>query len=149
MGSLSRLGGRLPRHKPKNTELHLWKYVQKYNKHTRMVRNQISMLNLKLLAKLLDHFSIQILSIIYNELAQHTVAVNDILFQKRSITTQVMLLYEAASTHLVKQSMATKIYSCPFEAFRIIGLMKSIPQAEKGHCAVREFRGWGGTFFLF
>ena len=69
MGSLSRLGGRLPRHKPKNTGLHLWKYVQKYNKHTRMVRNQISMLNLKLLAKLLDHFSIQILSIIYNELA--------------------------------------------------------------------------------
>ena len=40
------------------------------------------MLNLKLLAKLLDHLSIQILPIICNKLSWNVVAANDILFKK-------------------------------------------------------------------
>ena len=50
--------------------------------YLRMVGNQILVFDLKLLAKLLDHFPIQILSVICNELSWYAVVANDVLFQE-------------------------------------------------------------------
>ena len=47
-----------------------------------MVRNQISVFNLELLAKLLDYLPIQIFSVVYNELCWFDVVENDVLFQE-------------------------------------------------------------------
>ena len=44
------------------------------------------MFDLELLAKLLDHFPIQILFVICNELSWYTVTVNDVLFQNWATT---------------------------------------------------------------
>ena len=50
--------------------------------HLRMVGNRILVFDLELLAKLLDHFSIQVFSIINNELSWYVVMANDVLFQE-------------------------------------------------------------------
>ena len=48
----------------------------------RIVRNKIPVFDLELLAKLLDHFSIQVFSIINNELSWYVIVANDVLFQE-------------------------------------------------------------------
>ena len=53
-----------------------------YAIHLGAVGNQILVYNLELLAKLLNHFAIQIISVICSELSWHTVAANVVLFQE-------------------------------------------------------------------
>ena len=50
--------------------------------HLRAIRNQISVLNLELLAELLDHFPVYVCPIIYNKLSWHTVAENNVMFKE-------------------------------------------------------------------
>ena len=50
--------------------------------HLRKIRNRILVFDLELLAKLLDHFPIQIFSVIYNELSWYAIEVNNFLFQE-------------------------------------------------------------------
>ena len=45
-------------------------------------KDKIPVFDLELLAKLLDHFSIQVFSIISNELSWYVVMANDVLFQE-------------------------------------------------------------------
>ena len=52
--------------------------------HLGAVGKQILVYNLELLAKLLNHFPIQIISVIYNELSWYAVAANVVLFQELS-----------------------------------------------------------------
>ena len=49
------------------------------------------------------------------------------------ITDRVTLAYKAASIYFVKQSMMTKMNPYPLEAFRVIGLITSMPHIKKGH----------------
>ena len=53
-----------------------------YTIHLGVIGNRILVFNLELLAKLLVHFPIQILSIICNELSWCIVMANDVLFQE-------------------------------------------------------------------
>ena len=53
-----------------------------YTIHLTTVRNRILVFGLELLAKLLNYFPIQIISIICNELCWHAIATNDVLFQE-------------------------------------------------------------------
>ena len=50
--------------------------------HLRTVGNQTLVFDLELLAKLLDHFPIQIFPIINNDHSWYSVAANDVLFQE-------------------------------------------------------------------
>ena len=50
--------------------------------HLRAIRNQISVLDLELLAELLDHFPVYVCPIICNELSWHTVVANNVVFQE-------------------------------------------------------------------
>ena len=43
------------------------------------------------------------------------------------------VLKDSSSIHLEKQSIATTMYLCPFEAFGLISPIMSIPHATKGH----------------
>ena len=52
--------------------------------HLGAVGNQILVFDFELLAKLLDHFPIQILSVIYNQFSWYAVLANDVLFQESS-----------------------------------------------------------------
>ena len=53
-----------------------------YTIHLRAIGNQISVLDLELLAELLDHFPIQVRPIIYNELSRHAITANNVMFQE-------------------------------------------------------------------
>ena len=52
--------------------------------HLGEVGNRILVFDFELFAKLLDHFPIQIISVIYNQFSWYTVAANDVLFQESS-----------------------------------------------------------------
>ena len=60
-------------------------------------------------------------------------------------TSLVTLAYEAASTHLVKYSMATKMKWCSFEALGSIALIMFMPYIENGHNADNTFNGTSGA----
>src|SRR4051812_43634489 len=66
----------------------------------------------------------------------------------RATTFLVTEANEAASTHFVKYSIATRIKRCSLEAVGLISPIISIPHIAKGQGAVRTFNGTGGTCTL-
>ena len=89
------------------------------------------MFDFELLAKLLDHFPIQIISIIYNKFSWYAVAANDVLFQESS-HHGLGDAFVGSGFHTVgkvidgHQDTLMSIWG-----FGITGPMTSIPQPEK------------------
>ena len=67
----------------------------------------------------------------------------------RATCLAIITKQEAISTHLVKQSIAIRIYSCPFEALGAILPITSMPQTEKGHGEVMLYSSLCGTCFKY
>ena len=70
--------------------------------HLGAVGNRIPVFDLELLAKLLNHFLIQILSVICNDLSWYAVEANDVLFQESGHQSLGDIFVGGASTNLVK-----------------------------------------------
>ena len=91
------------------------------------------MFDFELLAKLLDHFPIQIISVIYNQFSWYTVAANDVLFQESS-HHGLGDAFVGSGFHTVgkvidgHQDILMSIWG-----FKTMVPMTSIPQTEKGH----------------
>lgn len=99
------------------------------------------MFDLELLAKLLNHLPIQEFPIIYNDLPRYVVAIDDVQFQESSHHSFGDAFIGSGFHPLGEVIDRHQDIFMPIGDFRNQGLMKSIPQAKKGHGTTRECKG--------
>ena len=106
------------------------------------------MLNLELFAQGCDHSVVHVYTVISDDPVGDTILANEVLLDEAGNHIFVTEAKEAALTHLVKYSMATRMKRCPFEVVGLISPIMLIPHIAKGQGSVKTFRGTGDTWTL-